>query len=191
MNADLTPAAVSFGDVRSLSACVGRTLVAVAVVSLFSGCERPAATPTAECAAMSPHVDDASASAIDLPIKVENRLGDVFEARTVCLSVDGRRLGTGSAVTNGTTLRQRLPLEVHAMLSPERDHVVRLVVLYAGSGAFDQYIFQVTTEHAIGAKELRTETLTASVEEVMTDGPRTPVERRPQVKWLGPGSPAH
>lgn len=136
---------------------------------------------------MSAHVDDTAANAVDLPIRIENRLGDAFEARTLCVSVDGRRVGATSAVTNGTTLRQRLPLDMHATLSPEREHLVRLVVLYAGTGGFEGYMFQITSQHAISGNELRPETLTASVVEVMTDGPQTPMERRPQVKWFGPG----
>lgn len=136
---------------------------------------------------MPAYLDDASADAVEVPIKIVNGLGTSFEARSLCLSVDGQRVGTTDAGELGAGLRNRRPLEPHVRLSPGREHVVLLNALYAGTGQFDGYYFQITSERAIAPTELRAETITASINEVTAEGQRTPLEQRPQVEWSGPG----
>lgn len=132
--------------------------------------------------------DDASPDAVHVPVRVENHLGETFEARTLCVSIDGRRISDAWAKHPGALLREHQPVELGARLRPGVVHRVRLIVLFFGAGRAEGYTFVITTEHEIPPDELRPEVLTAKIVEF--GGADTPIQMRPQVKWHSSGSNA-
>ncbi|MBS2019682.1 MAG: hypothetical protein JST00_42865 [Deltaproteobacteria bacterium] len=152
------------------------------------GCE-PVPTvpvPPVQCDKLAEYVDDTSPDAVTLPISVTNGLGSYFEARTLCVTVDGKRLGARMPAEQGAALRGRQPVELRAGLQPGISHRVRVLAVYVGTGAFSAYTFAVGSEREIAPSELSATPLEVAVVEV-APSTRTPLEQRPQVRWSGPG----
>lgn len=158
-----------------------------ATLALFGigigGCNADPKYPTVESCSALPVLDNyREPDAISLPLRFENHMGAFFRVIGVCIDVDGRRIRQDDAeVTAGFATHR--PLELRVGLRPNVPHRVTIITLFAGTGAFAEYKFLVSSSHDIGAEELTSETLQGK----FVEKGDLPPEQRPTVEWTGPG----